>query len=104
MSTKITLDQCKKWIDNPYINPETGYAIDPLNKKGTARRLLQRTRQLDVSSPIVTYEQLKEENEFLKNELLSAQRMNAQLKKYTHELEDELEELQGLANIMTPMQ
>lgn len=88
------IELCKKWLENPYINPQSGCAINPKNKKGSAGRFLRGCRLFNLG-PVVTYEQLKQDNEFLKMELEASQQITRRLLVERRELEETLQHVQA---------
>lgn len=80
---------CVAWLENPYINPVTGCAINPKTKSDQVRKLIRGVKGFGLG-PVVTYEQLKLENEFLKTELESSQQTISKLLKRVRDLEEEL--------------
>jgi hypothetical protein len=76
------------------MNPKTGCAINPKKKNGPAGQFIRGCRFLSLG-PLITYEQLKQENDFLNTELSVSQTTISQLIKRVRELESELQNISG---------
>jgi len=100
-SVEMDKKLCVAWLENPYISPVTGCAINPKTKSEQVRKLVRSVKGFGLG-PVVTYEQLKQENEFLKSELESSQHTISKLLKRVRDLEEELAVAAAVSELCPP--
>lgn len=47
-ATTITIEDVKKWLENPTVNPQTGRKINPISKTGVASKYRKRAEELKM--------------------------------------------------------